>query len=87
MHIQVARNGTKQGFPMTSPHVLDGFFLDIPQGLQGVAEERLLFDVMSRLEPRFLWGNLHQCVYHHWSRKLPLPTAFSWQRDTAKPLP
>jgi len=56
MHIQVARNGTKQGFPMTSPHVLDGFFLDIPQGLQGVAEERLLFDVMSRLEPRFLWG-------------------------------
>ncbi|ETV93870.1 hypothetical protein H310_12218 [Aphanomyces invadans] len=56
MHIQVARNGTKQGFSMTSPHVLDGFFLDIPQGLQGVAEERLLFDVMARLEPHFLWG-------------------------------
>ncbi|RQM29324.1 hypothetical protein B5M09_011783 [Aphanomyces astaci] len=56
MHIQVARNGAKQGFPMTSPHVLDGFFLDIPQGLQGVAEERLLFDVMARLGPRFLWG-------------------------------
>jgi hypothetical protein len=56
MQIQVARNGTKQGFTMTSPHVLDGFFLDIPQGLQGVAEERLLFDVMARLEPRFLWG-------------------------------
>ncbi|RQM16260.1 hypothetical protein B5M09_013344, partial [Aphanomyces astaci] len=56
MYIQVARNGAKQGFPMTSPHVLDGFFLDIPQGLQGVTEERLLFDVMARLEPRFLWG-------------------------------
>ncbi|RHY31636.1 hypothetical protein DYB32_003304 [Aphanomyces invadans] len=56
MQIQVARNGTKQGFSMTSPHVLDGFYLDIPQGLHGVAEERLLFDVMSRLEPRFLWG-------------------------------
>ncbi|KAG9408480.1 hypothetical protein AC1031_021720 [Aphanomyces cochlioides] len=55
--IQVARDGSSQHFTMNVPHVLGGFFMDIPQGLQDQDEERLIFDVMTKLEPRFLWGS------------------------------
>ena len=55
--IQVARDGSFQHFTMNVPHVLGGFFIDIPQGLQDQDEERLLFDVLSKLEPCFLWGS------------------------------
>ncbi|KAF0717289.1 Aste57867_2386 [Aphanomyces stellatus] len=43
-------------FKLGLPNALDGFYMDIPLGLQGVLEERLLFDTMHRLEPRFLCG-------------------------------
>ncbi|RHY85975.1 hypothetical protein DYB35_010867 [Aphanomyces astaci] len=55
--IQVARDGSCQRFTMSVPHVLDGFFIDIPQGLQNQDEESLMFAVMTTLEPRFLWGS------------------------------
>ncbi|RHY23743.1 hypothetical protein DYB32_010923, partial [Aphanomyces invadans] len=54
--IQVARNGSHQQFAMNAPHVLDGFFIDIPQGLHNQGEEQLMFEAMTQLEPRFLWG-------------------------------
>jgi len=54
--IQVARDGTSQKFTMSVPHVLDGFFIDIPTGLHNQDEERLMFNMISKLEPRFLWG-------------------------------
>jgi hypothetical protein len=43
-------------FQLTLPHALDGFYMDIPAGLQGFFEEQLLFESLQRLEPRFLWG-------------------------------
>ncbi|KAF0691205.1 Aste57867_17519 [Aphanomyces stellatus] len=47
---------TMVSFPLTLPHALDGFYMDIPAGLQGQLEERLMFETLQRLEPRFLWG-------------------------------
>ncbi|RHY17419.1 hypothetical protein DYB36_009767 [Aphanomyces astaci] len=47
---------TMMSFQMSLPHALDGFYMDIPAGLQGLFEERLLFETLQRLEPRFLWG-------------------------------
>jgi hypothetical protein len=43
-------------FTMKEPHVLDGFYMDLPSGLRGRSEERQLFELLARLEPRFLWG-------------------------------
>ncbi|KAF0701443.1 Aste57867_8068 [Aphanomyces stellatus] len=51
-----AKSTTMMSFPLSLPHALDGFFLDIPSGLQGHLEERLLFETLQRLEPRFLLG-------------------------------
>ncbi|RLO00562.1 hypothetical protein DYB28_013573, partial [Aphanomyces astaci] len=47
---------TMMSFQMSLPHALDGFYMDIPAGLQGLFEERLLFETLQHLEPRFLWG-------------------------------
>ncbi|ETV67711.1 hypothetical protein H257_16176 [Aphanomyces astaci] len=47
---------TMMSFQMSLPHALDGFYMDIPAGLQGLFEERLLFETLHHLEPRFLWG-------------------------------
>ncbi|KAF0755692.1 hypothetical protein AaE_004885, partial [Aphanomyces astaci] len=61
MKLRINRAGAKgatttfESFSMDPPHALDGFYLDIPNGLQGQLDERLLFEAMSRLEPRFLW--------------------------------
>ncbi|RLO00989.1 hypothetical protein DYB28_013819 [Aphanomyces astaci] len=63
MKLRINRAGAKgatttfESFSMDPPHALDGFYLDIPNGLQGQLDERLLFEAMSRLEPRFLWGS------------------------------
>ncbi|RHY02675.1 hypothetical protein DYB25_005008 [Aphanomyces astaci] len=63
MKLRINRAGAKgatttfESFSMDLPHALDGFYLDIPNGLQGQLDERLLFEAMSRLEPRFLWGS------------------------------
>ncbi|KAF0702258.1 hypothetical protein As57867_007779, partial [Aphanomyces stellatus] len=59
LRIQASGKGkgtTLVPFQLGLPHALEGFYMDIPVGLQGVLEERLLFDTMHRLEPRFLWG-------------------------------
>ncbi|RHY37385.1 hypothetical protein DYB38_004193 [Aphanomyces astaci] len=50
------KSTTLMSFQLTLPHALDGFYMDIPGGLQGLFEERLLFETLQRLEPRFLWG-------------------------------
>jgi hypothetical protein len=50
------RGSSIMAFELTQPHALDGFYMDIPCGLQGLHEERLLFETMRRIEPRFLWG-------------------------------
>jgi hypothetical protein len=50
------KSTTLMSFQLTLPHALDGFYMDIPAGLHGLPEERLLFETMQRLEPRFLWG-------------------------------
>ncbi len=57
MQIQTDRDGSTRSFAMTTPHVLDGFYLDIPLGLCGQAEERIMFHIMSSIEPSFLMGN------------------------------
>ncbi|KAF0693002.1 Aste57867_15981 [Aphanomyces stellatus] len=49
------KSATMVSFPLTLPHALDGFYMDIPAGLQGQLEERLLFETLQSLEPRFLW--------------------------------
>lgn len=65
--LRVGRLGSKgsstafESFTMMTPHVLDGFFLELPSGLQGRSEERLMFNILARLEPRFLWGS-YTCV-------------------------
>ena len=51
------RGYTYGSFAMIEPHVLDGFYMDIPDGLRSRNEERRLFELLSRLEPRFLWGS------------------------------
>jgi hypothetical protein len=56
LQIQISRDGAKLAFSMMEPHVLDGFYLDIPQGLKGHTQERLMYECMSKLEPRFLMG-------------------------------
>ncbi|KAF0682514.1 Aste57867_25370 [Aphanomyces stellatus] len=43
-------------FQLTLPRALDGFYMDIPSGVQNLFEERLLFESLQRLEPRFLLG-------------------------------
>ena len=63
LQIQVNRDGTKLSFQMLEPHVLDGFYLDIPDGLRGQDEERLMFEAMSTLESRFLLG-LYPTIHH-----------------------
>ena len=50
------RGSSIMAFELTQPHALDGFYMDIPCGLQSLHEERLLFETMRRIEPRFLWG-------------------------------
>ncbi|RQM21995.1 hypothetical protein B5M09_011371 [Aphanomyces astaci] len=50
------KSTTLVSFQLTLPHALDGFYMDIPAGLQCLFEERLLFETLHRLEPRFLWG-------------------------------
>lgn len=50
------KSTTLMSFQLTLPHALDGFYMDIPTGLHGLSEERLLFETLQRLEPRFLWG-------------------------------
>jgi hypothetical protein len=47
---------TTCSFTMTEPHAMDGFYMDLPAGLRSRAEERRLFELLARLEPRFLWG-------------------------------
>ncbi|KAF0712996.1 Aste57867_4570 [Aphanomyces stellatus] len=49
------KSATMVSFPLTLPHALDGFYMDIPAGLHGQLEERLLFETLQSLEPRFLW--------------------------------
>ncbi|ETV82145.1 hypothetical protein H257_04867 [Aphanomyces astaci] len=61
---------TMMSFQMSLPHVLDGFYMDIPAGLQGLFEERLLFETLQRLEPRFLWGlspNAFAALHERWN--------------------
>ncbi|KAF0688972.1 hypothetical protein As57867_019451, partial [Aphanomyces stellatus] len=49
LRIQASGKGkgtTLVPFQLGLPHALEGFYMDIPVGLQGVLEERLLFDTM-----------------------------------------
>ncbi|OQR80579.1 hypothetical protein ACHHYP_17450 [Achlya hypogyna] len=68
LRLRVTRRGSKGSpattfvsYPMVAPHALDGFYLDVPGGLDGRADERAMFDLFSRMEPRFLWGS-YTCV-------------------------
>ena len=57
LRLRIGRDGTTASFLMAIPHALDGFSMDLPDGLRDQSEERLMFEILARLEPRFLWGS------------------------------
>jgi hypothetical protein len=57
LRLRVGRDGSTASFLMDIPHALDGFSMDLPDGLRDQSEERLMFEILARLEPRFLWGS------------------------------